>query len=180
MVQQIKELRIRIDGLYQLTKELKPLSDWKDGANPEVFEYTYNSDEIEDAAKSLLLAKAWLGKLLGELGSENPYSSGKKTVEDIEPTADTGRDYIGDVPNMGTAISRKYTLSTVAELQRMNHIEKVDWLRSEIQSVIDEINSPEILHNIDNGLTWNNTYTHLCEAKMWLGQEFARIKQENS
>ena len=65
------------------------------------------------------------------------------------------------------------------EGKEMGHIEKVDWLRSEIQKVIDEINSPEILHNIDNGLTWNNIYTHLQESRMWLGFEFGRIRDES-
>lgn len=161
MTQQIKELRIKIDGLYQLTNKLQPLPTKGSVVGK------WNSQEIEESVKSLLLAKAWLGKLLGELGDSNPYSTGKKTVEDIEPTADVNNevpfgDKIGDTP-----------------FRNKSHIEKVDWLRGEIQEVIDEINSPEILHNIDNGLYWNYTYKHLCEAKMWLGLELGRVRDES-
>ena len=240
MIQQIKELRVRIDGLYQLTNNLQPFSTKGSVVSK------WNSQEIEESVKSLLLAKAWLGKLLGELNpihtvgknfssftvnmmdlstikgeyadaeiipgfnylyksrvvfleetsedsegnawgivrlvtadpndhieiSNNPYSSGKKEVKDIELTADT--------LDMGEAISRKYTLSTVAQLQEMNHIEKVDWLRSEIQSVINDI--LQYTQKYQEG--WVAIYAlraeqHLCEAKMWLGFEFARIKEEN-
>ena len=160
MIQQIKELRVRIDGLHQLTKELKPIADWIDGAYIEPFEQYSNSNEIEESVKSLILAKAWLGKLLGELGSENPYSSGKKEVKDIEPTADTSdRD-----------VKAIYDGSWSNE----SHIERVDWLRSEIQKVIDEV----VIIEPNTSIARLNAYNHLCEAKMWLGFEFARIKQE--
>ena len=77
METQIKELRVKIDGLAQLTKELKPLRDC--GKKECEFCPKINSKEIEKAVDSLYLAKAWLGKVLGELGTENPYGSGYKT-----------------------------------------------------------------------------------------------------
>ena len=188
MIQQIKELRVRIDGLHQLTKELKPIKGFDTSCYVEDLKSTeigenlsvkavredINSQEIEDAAKSLLLAKAWLGKLLGELGSENPYSSGKKEVKDIQPIADTAdRD-----------VKAVYEGSWNNE----SHIEKVDWLRSEIQSVVDELSfrKGRTLNGINeewfNYNAWNATnvaYNHLCEAKFWLGFEFQRIKEDS-
>lgn len=73
MTQKIKEFRINIDGITQLVIDLTP------------------SAETTKAINSLKLAKAWLGKVLEELGNENPYKSGYKTKDDIEPTADSVR-----------------------------------------------------------------------------------------
>ena len=82
MQQKIKELRVEIDGLSQLVKGLKPLM-----ANGEIPCHSYETREAYD---SLMLAKAWLGKILGELGSPTPYQKdgNRHTVEDIEKTAD--------------------------------------------------------------------------------------------
>jgi hypothetical protein len=176
MKTKIRELRVRVDGLAQLCKGIirrSPMynanGDYIPGKRDPLTPVFY-SREIEQAVDSLYLAKAWLGKCLESLGEDTPYSTGKKTVEDIEPTADT--------INMGEAIGREYTLSTVAEFGEMNHIEKVDWLRSKIQKAIDEILTRDFLYEIDNGLVINNTWTHLCEAKFQLGFEMARIREE--
>jgi hypothetical protein len=67
MKDQIKELRVRIDGLSQLTQELKPINKNEEfKAFPEYI----NSKEIEKTYNSLILAKAWLGKVLGELAEK--------------------------------------------------------------------------------------------------------------
>ena len=161
MIQQIKELRVRIDGLHQLTKDLKPLDLGITG---------FNSHEIDEAAKSLILAKAWLGKLLGELGNENPYSSGKKEIKDIESTAD---------------VAKNLTVDVDGGWEEMSHIEKVDWLRSDIQKVIDEIRIMEFdiegTSYLDNhkSIARLNSYNHLSEARFWLGFEFQRIKEDS-
>jgi len=156
MIQTIKELRVEIDKLYQLTAELKPILI---GFTP------FDSPEVDQTAKSLILAKMWLGNLLGELGSKNPYSTGKKELKDIEPTADTAdRD-----------VKAVYDGSWNNE----SHIERVDWLRSEIQKVIDEVY--KILEiNSRTRLTGENAWRYLCEAKMWLGFEFQRIREEKT
>jgi len=180
MVEEIKKTRVQIDGLYQLTKSLKPLPvrihDYSDNTFT-VVDSEGNSKEIEESAKSLLLAKAWLGKALGELGSESPYSDGKKTVEDIEPAADT-QDVFYITVDDGKA--GYWIVQNGKELS--NHIEKVDWLRSEIQKVIaivlelngGKLNKPSFSEH-EEKVQWAS-YQHLCEAKMWLGFEFARIK----
>ena len=210
MIQQIKELRVKIDGLHQLTKDLKPNVKWEINVATippfftveeyiELFEKTNYSivnmpegdktireiptqyKEIEDAAKSLLLAKAWLGKLLGELGSDNPYSTGKREVKDIEPTADAAHlnEGISEYSNIQVQLGVNPSEIFNAEIyKRKNHIEKVDWLRSEIQSVIDEVY--KILEiNSRSRLTGENAWRHLCEAKMWLGFEFGRVRDES-
>lgn len=52
MVEEIRDLRIKIDGLAKLAESLKPLNNFIDGE--------YNSQEINDTVQSLYLAKAWL------------------------------------------------------------------------------------------------------------------------
>lgn len=215
MIEKIKKLRVQIDGLAQLTKELKPLNPIAidlayipDGYTIEKFIEIYktteffnkkeNSDkaiinvpnqykEIENSYNSLLLAKAWLGKLLGELGAENPYKSGYKTKEDIEPTADVAEAKAGMTePFNKVKPSSKidtWELNGISmfNYDSMNHIEKVDWLRTEIQKIIDT--SPDFSNDFSE-FTLENivaeqtlVYKYLTEAKFWLGFELQRIKE---
>jgi len=170
MKNEIKELRVKIDGLAKLTKSLR--EDKNDSKFP------FNSPECSKAYDSLLFAKAWLGKILGELGNENPYKSGYKTVEDIEPTADV------------CIFNNTASLTKGGETERYeffkewennkSHIEKVDWLREEIQSIIDGvimmgINKPSREFSIAR----TNTYNYLCEARFNLGFELQRIKEQD-
>lgn len=178
MKEQIKELRVKIDGLYQLTKELKPITGLEEqiviGSNI-VWDKKAprNSKQIEDAAHSLIYAKAWLGKCLGELGEENPYKSGYKTVADIEPTADKC-EVLCTTGLEGIATNQTW--------KEINHIQKVDWLRTEIQKIIEELikwytHSPTPTREFNIART--NAYNHLCEARFALGFELERIKEEN-
>lgn len=165
MVNEIKDLRVKIDGLAKLTKELKPveyklyIDDYTD------FRMSFKaSKEIKKSVDSLYLAKAWLGKILGELGTENPYKGGYRTVEDIEPTADVNNE----VP-FGDEIGK-------TPFREKSHIEKVDWLRTEIQKIIDETEdfSQEVpIIELEQGFV----YKYLCEAKMWLGFELGRYRE---
>lgn len=105
MKEQVKELRVKIDGLAQLVKSLKPITIdraanheesskyWKENPNYDLqpvftFDDKNLSKEASKAYDSLMLAKAWLGKVLEELGADNPYGTGYKTKEDIHPAAD--------------------------------------------------------------------------------------------
>lgn len=178
MKEQIKELRVQIDGLAQLTKKLKPIDRAvllefpKEQYGTKGF---LNSKEIEKAIDSLYLAKAWLGKLLGELGNENPYGSGYKTKEDIVSTQDVAEE-IWKGWNVG---------DNATYLKDKNHIEKVDWLRQEIEILVNRLNDLKPLLVIESNLLSNqllnveNSYTHLSQARFYLGFEMARIKNEN-
>ncbi len=205
MEKEVKELRIKIDGLAQLAKNLKPstfpialdLVSIPEGWDIEKWKYLYKEEgiayidsfnggkgitvinppqEILKTVDSLLLAKAWLGKVLEELGATNPYKAGYKTVEDIKPTADVqefrkeGIDY-EFIAKEGEALYWK----------DLSHIEKVDWLREEIKNVLLDFQNIE-LNDLDNKISsyiMNNVRTHLSEARFWLGFELARIKEEN-
>lgn len=147
MIEKFKKLRVEIDGLFELTKSLSP------------------SGQISEAHNSLLLGKAWLGKVLGELGTESPYQNDgeRKTVEDIELTSDTSKD-------------KDWVYGS-----ELSHIEKVDWLRQEIGSLCQQI-----LPMSPTG-TWERRFlyeqqAHIClsNARLWLGFELQRIKEEEN
>jgi hypothetical protein len=170
MKEQIKELRVKIDGLSQLTKGLKILL----GYAFDESEVCGISKETEKAYDSLILAKAWLGKVLGELGTESPYKAGYKTVADIEPTADV---------SFGNELF-KNGFELLWWKDELNHIEKVDWLRQEIEKlsyIVLELGGGKMLGNSN----WNNlcdisktiSFQHLSEARFWLGFELQRIKE---
>lgn len=180
MKEQIKDLRIKIDALAQLTKELKPVSTSK-WVNPnEYYVFMDNSQEINKATDSLYLAKAWLGKVLGELGNENPYGSGYKTKEDIVPTQDVAKETT-DFPLAPN--------NWEEGIIQVSHIEKVDWLRTEISKLDIEVHNLVYSKSSDIGLLnktdgyyrslnlmENLVRQHLSEARFWLGFELERIK----
>lgn len=178
MQEKIKEIRINIDGLYQLTEELKPLK----GLNYANVYVEENSKQIEDAAHSLIYAKAWLGKVLGELGAENPYKSGYKTVEDIEPTQDVADKIIVKYPD-SLLCEQDPKNGSEPKSRQPSHIEKVDWLRTEIEKVINEVKqignapNPPML-NREISIARTNAYNYLCEARFALGFELSRCKEE--
>jgi hypothetical protein len=164
MKEQIKQIRVRIDGLSQLTQELKPINKNEEfKAFPEYI----NSKEIEKTYDSLILAKAWLGKVLGELGEDTPYANDgkRKSVEDIEPAADKGVV----IPSQ---ISREDAW------ENKTHIEKVDWLREEIAKLTTEFK--DVWYNYFrgfNGFYYTVVFQYLSEARFWLGFELQRIKE---
>lgn len=185
MKEEIKNLRIEIDGLAQLTKELNPVKIYVINEKPTKEEVLLgkslikivdgNSKEIEKAVDSLYLAKAWLGKVLGELGNENPYGSGYKTKEDIVSTQDVKE-------NVETTMYDLNPFNGEGFWKDKNHIEKVDWLRGAIEQVLIKIrfigDLPLSGTAYSNTLI-NNVTTHLSEARFWLGFELERIKQSN-
>lgn len=167
MQEEVKQLRVSIDGLAKLISGLKPIPVCNFSNNViEKFSKTkyIASKEITKAFNSLILAKAWLGKVLQELGTESPYKSGYKTKDDIQPTA--------DVANHNDKVSNIYHLNW----KEMNHIEKVDWLRACIEDEIKEIkdldfNALENFLSREFSIARTNSYTYLCEAKFHLGFE---------
>jgi hypothetical protein len=169
MQEQIKKLRVQIDGYYQLTKELKPIDRKPEPLTIEMV----NSKEVNDAAYSLLYSKAWLGKVLEALGTENPYGNGYKTKEDIVPTQ--------DVSNGQGLFKDNFEL--LWWKNELNHIEKVDWLRCSIEDTIKNLLLIESLftgHKTrEFSIARTNCYNHLCEAKFALGFELARVREEN-
>jgi len=173
MVEKIKELRISIDGLSQLIIKLMPIIIMPNleyvGDSKSV--HYMNSNEIKKAYDSLIFAKAWSGKLMSELGEATPYANDgkRKDVKDIEPTADVATRF---------AFSEDGSVYTLG-YENKNHIEKVDWLRQEISTLV-EVSKLITIKDATRefAIARTNIYTHLCEARFWLGFELQRIREE--
>jgi hypothetical protein len=191
MNEKIHELRTRIDGLAQLVKSFqKPLFIKQeyipaDKTIDDVFdEYLktgviimsgvykipfFDNSCIGECHKSLLLAKAWLGKALAELGEETPYKNdgNRKIIEDIEPTYDSK-----DLGYLFSGVGQKFWYDKT-------YIEKIDWLREEIQKLINPIirytNEEEWI-----GLFITKTYEYLTEARFFFGFELQRLKEQSN
>ena len=180
MKEQIKELRVEIDGLAQLCEGLKPYSNLELGR----ILPSLNSDEILESIKSLKLSKAWLGKVLGDLGSENPYGSGYKTIEDIVPETDKAKTVCGimgvdgETPRLKAVDTFTLNGKIMSEYSQMSHIEKVDWLRTEIKAVIQRLSN--VFNYNEFGVSNGElARIYLQEARFWLGFELGRVRDES-
>lgn len=164
MEQKIKQLRVKLDGLTQLTQAL----------DPHGVGHATRTREISLAITSLELSKMWLGKVLKELGTANPYPESKNPeTEKIEPAADTAYNQ--------TVNSEGSFLSGVIKEEIWNeftHIQKVKWLRAEIEKV--ELELKKLHTDISYGTyEWDyikHSTKYCIEAGMWLGMELGRIR----
>ena len=184
MVKEIKRIRVNVDGLVSLTEALMPIEIKKvtnygvDGSavtwfpSPAFGEkyFFVTSEELKCAAKSLKLGKAWLGKLLGELGEQTPYANdGKRdSVDDIESAVDKA-------PMLNSEFHSKEIWESY------NHIQKVDFLREELKLNIHTVEQVIITtgQSREFAIARTNAYNHLSEARFWLGFELERIKKEH-
>ena len=159
MVEQIKKLRVEVDKIGQLAQETR--SAFYDSTDIPMMSF-----EVAEAHKHLLLGKAWLGKLLGELGNKSPYPKDgtRKTLKDIEPTADT---------------TKNLTIKAEGGWKELNAIEKVDYLRQEIEQLT--LKTTHMFAHLsvtrEFAIARTYSYNHLCEARFWLGFELARMKK---
>lgn len=120
------------------------------------------SAEVTLSHRSLQLAKMWLGKVLQELGTPNPYpESTNVSNEEIADEAET----------------TEKTLYPEWERIDASRITKVKHLRGIIEEIefrYNELFSVNLRGNY--GFFLSNSITALSESKMWLGQELGRIK----
>ena len=119
---------------------------------------TLTSMEATNAWNCLRMAKAWIGKIKGELGSRTPYAV-VDSVDKIPPTAEV---YNKKLPTY------------------KSDLEKVNALRLATQTLLDEIDNTYPKICLRNGLRKDfvdNCYQHLAEAKMWYGFELARMRE---
>ena len=157
--EEIIKLRLKIDTYAQVVFKL-------DVTKNVIFQKGICT-QITKCYDSLILSKAWLGKVLGELKEPSPYvKDGKRhNIRDIEP------------------VTEKATLdnSTIEELQEilsvLNHIEKVDFLREEIATIEKQIRVLSSSVNKDNLFNnWFPVIQYIAEARFWLGFELGRIR----
>ncbi len=118
------------------------------------------SPELTKAHNSAMLGRAWLGKMLGAMGTPSPYPNDgtRKTVKDIEPAADKA-----------AAVEIKLN-------GQDSVIEHVDKLRQAIGETIKQVEGFSSQSGRKADVMKENVYTHLCEARFWLGFELERIK----
>jgi len=166
MENQIKQFRVAVDGVNQLLQALAPVE-----IKVEAKTAFIASDELESASAHLLFAKAWAGKLLGALGVPTPYKNegNRKTVNDIEPTADVAKE-TEDFPVVDE--------EEASDIESMNHIQKVDFLRARINEFITFVEKIDTKDKSrEFAIARTNIYNYLCEANFWLGFELQRIKE---
>lgn len=165
MKEEIKELRVSIDGLAQLVKPMVVVQ----GVDIHGVKLKFQSIEIGETYKSLILAKAWLGKVLQELGESTPYANdgSRKSVEDIEPVADKATNLF-EISNFLEYWGKDFN--------NLFHIEKVDWLRCSVEDLIQEVIKLDLKGTRELAIARTNSYTHLCESKIYLGLELGRIR----
>ena len=158
MTEQLKQLRLDLDGLAQLVTRHRTKSIQENNICLPLFE----------VAKSLYLAKAWAGKLLGELGGTSPYQNDgkRKDVADIEPT------------------DAKQVLTFPQPWKPLTHIEKLDWLRQAIQEKTDTVQQIDgdrtsrlVLNTREQSICRTQIWTHLVEARLHLGFELERLRE---
>lgn len=202
MKEEIKNLRVRIDGISQLVKELKDrqciinINSIPESIDLKEFMTTFNNGgnlfidkktesdiqilpthEVSKCYNSLILSKAWLGKVLGELGEETPYKNdgNRRGVEDIESPAD-----ISNIIHATTNAPNLFddSIQQINGWENKNYIEKVDWLREEIGKVFKSWKELNII-----GMRWTQVVSfeqHIQEARFWLGFGLQRIKEQDN
>lgn len=182
MKTQIHELRIRIDRLAQLiysigTQPILAIS--KDSVPcdiiPEEFAIEYKKigaiiltrpEEIihesglsflAEAYKSLLLAKAWLGKILKGLGEE--------IAEDKS------------IP-LELKVQTNETKPIGAAVRDMTYSESIDWIYDEIKHIIAA--TADVLDGLPYGnlMIEDGTFTRLTEAQFFIEFELSRLKEQ--
>jgi len=182
MINTIKEIRLLLDGFSRLANDLTPIITHNFGENSRVGEnipmYEKQSEETASCAKKLIFSKAWLGKCLSELGDKAYLNDGKrKTVDDIEPTAEKVNFNVKTNGKIFPIDPDGYHIGNYANL---NHIEKVDWLRQEIEKATIQIKDlPTKDLSREFAIARTNAYSYCCEARMELGFELERLKNQS-
>jgi hypothetical protein len=156
MKDKVKELRVRLHLFMLFVMSHRA---WRLEQSP----------DMAMAKLSLTSARHWMGKLLGQLGEENPYPNSTQMNGIIEPPADTsGRE--------------PWPVS--------DPIEQIKWLRGKIETELAKVKGIRdelIVQLVGNTITLrgpvpataidlrmvsiNQVLIHLTEAKMWLGEE---------
>jgi len=126
-------------------------------------------DNLQKAASSLMFAKAWAGDLKGLLGGNSPYSDGKSTLKDIEPTdakAKLDGSTEGDV--LDIEVYKSYNL-----------IEKIDVQRQVIKALADrveQINLFSIEASREANIARTQIWIYLKEARFYLGFAMGNLR----
>ena len=169
MIQQVKLLRVKVDGLGKLVDE-------------DIYEEIL-CEEAEKAYDSLLLGKAWLGKILGHIGENTPYinDGNRKSVGDIEPAADMSKGLKFGFKEGKVIISSEDVKWSTEAIHDPDIItQKVDVLREEVKKIVTDIENLDFeSRNRELAIARTQAYVHLSEARFWLGFLLRVIRDVN-
>lgn len=146
--EEVKSIRIVVDSYINSTPHLK------------------GSREIALAHTNLQRSKMWLGKVLGEIESSPYVNSENPTNNKIEPQAE----------HTESSLAKRWAENAID-----SHVSRVKDFRSVISETVKKYR-----HIIDNCVGTNEycqvyfaqSFLALEEAKMWLGWELDRIRNE--
>lgn len=162
-------LRTELDGIAKLVKESQNIS-WISGMQ-----------NIYVSGLKVELAKAWLGILMKHLGSKTPYvNDGKRhEVKDIDKTTNVSTilEQLKDgVKNVIGRNGDKHIDWTTSNL-----IEKLDFLREELEVVLTDFQTIEGEYRLPNreaSIARTEAWKYMVEAKMELGFALQEIKKQ--
>jgi hypothetical protein len=145
-IQKVKDIRLKLDSVGQTIVEFLPR--WRDQTNA--------------AYASVVLSKMWFGKVLAELGAENPYPESKNPDSPVvEKTADVADSLVLDTEKMKDNIyaSKK--------------------LRAEIDELVEDIKSSfEVFKASWVGLFVREALTAAINSGMQLGVLMSQVQKE--
>ena len=183
MIQKVKELRVRIDGLGQLTKGLE-CSKYDPTREGHV---QWRSQQVDKTIDSLFLVKEWLGEVLVELGIEPTADVNETPNTDRGIPAYRNMSHIQKVDWLRQEISKSINILKSPLFARFyseefskihKYIEKkyprgtphdykkVDVELRELQDKIPDVDTSVIF-----------ALQHLSEARFWLESELSRIRK---
>lgn len=208
MKQEIKDLRIKIDGLAQLTKHLKPQrlyrldvakipDGWSAGAWLDYFKST--GFAIEDSFNKSNLNEPII-ESIPEIHKEIENATNSlylakawlgKVLQELSEEVELSDDNSELTPGLTMPFNEKkqslncdtWALNgkSMTFYDNKSHIEKVDWLREEIKNITQKTHviRDHFEYKSQNDRTsWVSVYTYLTEARFWLGFELQRIKED--
>lgn len=158
MENKLKELRIKIDGLSQLVKEIEPDIELGAGIIQQIVSHGRFLNNRDKAYYNLILAKEWLGELLQETFER--LEEDKEVTDDIQVWTYFNDNYI-----------------------EKSHKEKLEYLIKEVKEAADlvlQLEGGKLIEAI-----WTDymheiklfAYKNLCEARFYLQFELKVIKE---
>ena len=155
LVSDIRYLRLQVDHIYNSCHLVN------------------RSAEIVKAMNSLLIAKAWMGKMLQALGGTNPYSESHNPQSPVieKATDETTSNMLSvfESENVMTQTGRvKYLRSMISETMNTARI---------VISGKEGYNAEKKMKSFEAMYPYF-ALQHLEEAKMWLGWELGFIRKE--
>lgn len=156
----LTNLRLALDAIAE---KLKVVGKSAEHYKPKEWRL-YNSTQVVNAIDSVLFSKAYIGKLVGDLGIPTPYQNDgkRKELKDIEPAA------------------HKHPHPIQQTFIELNYIEKIDTLREEIEVQCANImkvkqNAGQVFSYMGN-IYSTAAFERLTDAKIWLGFELGRLR----